>query len=290
MSLRLKFNLVMVTVMALGLVLAWFLAEDITRREAKRSVLAQAAAIMGTANAVRHYTGEQVRPLLASQMEAQFLPQSVPFFAAQQTFQGLTEKFPEYVFRLPTNNPTNPADEPSKWEAKLIAQFAEKPALREIVVEREEQGRELLSYAQPITVSDKSCLQCHSTPAAAPPSMIDTYGSSNGFGWTLGDTIGAQVVSVSKDIPRQRARENLLHMMTALAGIFGVMLVVVNLLLHFSIVRPVQRMSRLADEISMGDMTAPEFAASGGNEIGSLGVSFNRMRRSLVTAMAMLGD
>ncbi|WP_075291379.1 c-type heme family protein [Pararhizobium arenae] len=290
MKLRLKFNLVMISVMALGLILAWFLAEEITQREAKRSVMAQAAAIMGTANAVRHYTGAQVRPLLKNQMESQFLPQSVPFYAAQQTFQGLTEKFPEYVFRLPTKNPTNPADAPSTWEAELIATFAGKPSLAEIVVEREEQGREILSYAQPITVDDKSCLQCHSTPEAAPSSMIDTYGPSNGFGWKLGETVGAQLVSVSKEIPRQRARENLLQMMAALASVFFVMLVVVNLLLHISILRPVQRMSRLAEEISLGNMTVPEFSTSGRDEISSLGVSFNRMRRSLVTAMVMLGD
>lgn len=289
MSLRLKFNLVMVAVMALGLALAWVSAVDITQREAKRSVLAQAAGIMGAANAVRHYTGEQVRPLLAGQMKAQFLPQSVPFFAAQQTFQELTQKFPEYIFRLPTKNPTNLADKPFPWEAGLIERFAQKPSLAEIVIEREDQRREMLSYAQPITVSE-SCLQCHSTPSAAPPSMIDIYGPENGFGWKLGETIGAQVVSVSQDIPRERARESLFQMMTALAGIFAVMLVVINLLLHFSIIRPVQRMSRLANEISMGDMTVPEFPTSGRNEIDSLGVSFNRMRRSLVTAMGMLGD
>jgi protein-histidine pros-kinase len=37
-------------------------------------------------------------------------------------------------------------------------------------------------------------------------------------------------------------------------------------------------------------MDVPEFQVSSADEIGSLAVSFNRMRRSLVTAMGMLGD
>ena len=40
---------------------------------------------------------------------------------------------------------------------------------------------------------------------AAPKTMIDTYGSANGFGWKVNDIIGAQVVSVPIAVPIQRA-------------------------------------------------------------------------------------
>jgi hypothetical protein len=33
-------------------------------------------------------------------------------------------------------------------------------------------------------------------PAAAPPAMLIQYGSMNGFGWKLGEIVGAQIVSV----------------------------------------------------------------------------------------------
>jgi HAMP domain-containing protein len=40
--------------------------------------------------------------------------------------------------------------------------------------------------------------------------------------------------------------------------------------------------------VSTGNMDAPDFPARGGDEIATLGTSFNRMRRSLVEAMNML--
>ncbi len=49
-------------------------------------------------------------------------------------------------------------------------------------------------------------------------------------------------------------------------------------------------MSKIADEISTGNMDAPELKPKGKDVIASLGVSFNRMRRSLENAMKMLED
>ncbi|WP_416067385.1 DUF3365 domain-containing protein [Rhizobium sp. ZK1] len=290
MSLRMTFNMVMTTAMAIGLAMAWFMTARISAQEAKGAVLAEAVAIMEAADAVRHYTSLQVQPLLETQMHAQFLPQSVPFFAVQQTMDKLTERSPGYLFRMPTTNPTNPADRPADWEAKIIEQLASDAKLKEMVVERSEAGRDLLSYAQPIRVESETCLVCHSTPQTAPATLIDIYGPANGFGWKVGDTIGAKIVSVSQEVPRARARKSLVEIMMGLSGVFAVMLLVLNVLLHFSIIRPVRRLSQLADEVSLGNMAVPEFPASPSGEIGSLALSFNRMRRSLVTAMGMLGD
>jgi nitrate/nitrite-specific signal transduction histidine kinase len=48
-------------------------------------------------------------------------------------------------------------------------------------------------------------------------------------------------------------------------------------------------MSEAADHISVGNFEVPEFAESGRDEIAQLGRAFNRMRRSLQTAMKMIG-
>jgi protein-histidine pros-kinase len=61
-----------------------------------------------------------------------------------------------------------------------------------------------------------------------------------------------------------------------------------NLLLHFVIVRPIRKMSGIASEVSLGNMAAPEFEVRGRDEIASLAASFNRMRRSLANAMKLL--
>jgi protein-histidine pros-kinase len=64
--------------------------------------------------------------------------------------------------------------------------------------------------------------------------------------------------------------------------------VLLNLLLHFVIVRPVVRMSRLAADVSLGKPDVPELTVSGSDEIAALSASFNRMRRSFEGALKML--
>ena len=68
----------------------------------------------------------------------------------------------------------------------------------------------------------------------------------------------------------------------------GINVLLLNLVLHFVIIRPIRDMSAIASDISMGNTDAPEFAGKGQDEISSLAQSFNRMRRSLVNAMRML--
>jgi protein-histidine pros-kinase len=118
--------------------------------------------------------------------------------------------------------------------------------------------------------------------------MIDLYGSANGFGWKLGDVIGAQIVSVPMQVALDRANEAFKVNLIALVAVFAVTIMLLNLLLHFVIVKPIRRISSIASEVSLGKMDAPEFEERGHDEIASLAGSFNRMRRSLANAMKML--
>ncbi len=290
MSLRLKFNIVMIASFAAGLALASVFVDSLSRRIARESVLSEAAVMMAAMNATLHYTETQVTPLLARPIKVQFLPQAIPYFAAQQSFDLLAKERPDYTLRQPAENPTNPNDRPAPWEAGIIRSFQENPGLQSLTTERATEGGGVISLSQPVRVTDNGCLACHSTPQAAPPSMIDVYGSDNGFGWKMNDTVGAQVVSVPVRVPLARARQSLYSIMAALSAVFAIMLVVLNLLLHRLIIGPVRRISRTADEISLGNLLVPEFVTSSKDEIGSLAQSFNRMRRSLVAAFNLLED
>ena len=118
--------------------------------------------------------------------------------------------------------------------------------------------------------------------------MIDLYGSANGFGWKLNEVVGIQVVSVPLQVALDRANNTLKLTLGGLAVVFLVVMVFLNVLLTTLIVRPVRQMSVIADEISTGNLSAPEIQPKGRDEIASLGVSFNRMRRSLENAMKLL--
>jgi nitrogen fixation/metabolism regulation signal transduction histidine kinase len=74
----------------------------------------------------------------------------------------------------------------------------------------------------------------------------------------------------------------------SLTAVFALAFIVLNVMLARIIVRPVSRMSEAADQVSVGNFEVPEFAEAGKDEIARLGRAFNRMRRSLQTAMKMI--
>jgi HAMP domain-containing protein len=290
MGLRAKFNLVMLVAFLVGLGLAGLLSYTMVYRNARNEVLNEAAVMNGQASAISAYTATEIAPLLASQFSRRFLPQSVPAWAAQTNFRALQKQFPDYSFRAVVLNPTNPADLPTDWQADIIDTLKREPGRKELVTERDTPSGRILSVSSPIIIIDPACLACHSTPAAAPATMVDLYGPNNGFNWKLNEVLGAQIVSVPMRVPFERAQQTFITVMAGLAAVFLVMLILLNLLLHTIIIRPVRRIAAGANEVSMGNMDAPEVVVRGKDEIASLAASFNRMRRSLANALKMLGE
>ena len=288
MSLRAKFNVVMVSAFIAGLLLAAGFVSAISRDSARQAVLSEAATMMAQITATIRYTDTQVVPLLSRAMKVQFIPEAVPFYAAQQNFDQLAKARPGYAYRQPADNPTRPLDRPAPWEADIIGTLRAQPNIKSLVTERQTDNGRVLSLSQPVRADSPGCMACHSTPQAAPASMIDVYGSANGFGWKPGEIVGAQIVSVPEQGALVRARANTLRILAGLAVAFAIMMAVLNLLLHVFIISPAQRISRTADEVSLGNFNVPEFQGTSRDEIGSLAVSFNRMRRSLVSALQLL--
>src|SRR5580704_944186 len=243
MGLKAKFNLAMLAAFLVGLGLAAVLSWRIVHDNARREVLQEAAIMMAQASAIRDYTAKEIEPLLADQIKLRFLPHTVPSWAAQTNLRTMAKQFPDYTYKEAALNPTNPADRATDWESGIIAEFARTPTLTEFTSTRDSPTGPLLSISRPIRITDKDCLVCHSTPAAAPSSMIDLYGSANGFGWKLGDVIGAQIVSVPMHVALDRASQAFKVYLGGLAAVFIVMIVLLNLLLHFVIVQPIRKIS-----------------------------------------------
>jgi methyl-accepting chemotaxis protein len=290
MGLRLKFNLVLVIVFLAGFGAAGFVSRQLLQENAREEVVRDARLMLEAAIAVRTYTVDQVRPHLIKQLDEVFLPQTVPAYAATEAISTLRKKYREYSYKEATLNPTNPRNRTADWEADLVNQFRGNADVKEIVSERVSGTGRSLFIAHPIQVSNAACLQCHSTPSAAPPSMLKIYGEANGFGWKHNEIVGAQVVTVPMDVPLRNADRAFHTFMTSLAGVFIVVFIVLNVMLSLLIVRPIRKMSEDADKISTGDFGVPEFKDKGKDEVAVLGSSFNRMRRSLEKAMQMIGD
>ncbi|MBC7731788.1 MAG: DUF3365 domain-containing protein [Bacteriovorax sp.] len=288
MGLRLKFNLVMLLVFAVGMGVSAWVSHSLLEDNAKQETLRSAGLMMESALSVRGYTVKQVKPLLEPQLVETFLPQTVPAYAATEIFGALRVKYPDFTYKEAALNPTNPRDRAVEWESDLIQKFRADPATNDLTGERETLTGRMLYMARPITIKDATCLQCHSVPAAAPASMTRIYGPNNGFGWQHMETIGAQVVSVPMSVPLAHAQRTFNTFMLSLGGIFVAVFVVLNLMLTWLIIGPISRLSTVADRVSTGDFTEAEFPTRGGDEIGKLAASFNRMRRSLQKAIKLI--
>ncbi|HSI57969.1 MAG TPA: DUF3365 domain-containing protein, partial [Ideonella sp.] len=238
--------------------------------------------------AVSAYTATQIQPLLQTQMKYSFLPQSVPAYSSTEVLHALQKVYPDYTYKTAMLNPTNPRDRAAAWEEDIVAQFNKSAELKEFVGQRDTPTGPALYIARPIRISNPVCLQCHSTPDAAPKPMLDHYGPSNGFGWKLGEVLGAQVVSVPMTVPLQRAHSALGLVMGLLVAVFVLVGASLNFMLWKLVIQPVSRLSALADRVSLGELDAPEFSAASKDEIATLSESFGRMRKSLAHAMKLL--
>ncbi len=293
MGLRTKFNLALLLTFALGVVLAGGLSYRLLRENAEAEVLAKARVMMEGALAIRAYTAREINPLLTPLMTDRFLPQTVAAYAAQTNFRALRqhEEFREYSYKEATLNPTNLADRAVDWEADIVHAFRNDTSRREITLTRTTPtGESALILARPLSVNDRGCLYCHGRVEDAPAPMLAIYGSSNGFGWNMNEIIGAQIVSVPMQVPLDRAMNTFWMFTGALLIVFLLVAVLLNILLHRMVIRPVLRIAQTAEEVSLGNSDVPEYDHRSRDEIGSLSASFNRMRRSLESAMRMLND
>ena len=290
MKLRGKINLALGAAFVVGLLLAGVGGYKVLTDEAISGSGRDARIIMEEASAIRTYTLTQIYPLLDPQLNVQFLPHTVSAYAAQTNFKLVQQKFPEYSYREPALNPTNVNDRAVDWEADIINNFREHPDQTEATLIRDTPVGKFLTLTRPLKVSSQGCLRCHSTPNAAPTTMIALYGSQNGFGWKLNEVVAAQIVSIPLKVPLERAYGNLLLLMLMLGGTFLVILLIVDTLLRVFVVKPVVDISEMASDVSMGKLDAPEYTRNTDDEIGSLAASFNRMRRSLHNAMRMLEE
>ena len=291
MNILAKFNLMIVTVFALGLIAVCLVTNSLLEGNAQQQVVDNARIMMETALAMRQYTSKQIKPLLDGQNAHGFLPQTVPAYAATQGFNALREKYPQYTYKEATLDPTNVLqDKATDWEADIVSQFKNQVDTKEIIGVRQSATGPSLYLSHPIRITDAACLSCHSTPAVAPASMIQKYGPDHGFGWHQGDVVGAQIVSVPTSLPEAMARRAFLAVLGSLVAAFVVTLLLLNVMLTLLVIRPVTRLAQAADQISQGNREVEDLPVRGHDEIAGLATSFNRMQRSLKKAMTMLDE
>ncbi|MEO5764924.1 MAG: DUF3365 domain-containing protein [Casimicrobiaceae bacterium] len=288
MKLIWKFNFVLAGIFLIAYAAAAMVAYSVLQSNAREEVLRTGRLMMEAASASRNYTTARIKPLLETQLKYVFLPETVPAFAATEQFDELRKKHEDFGYKEAVLNPTNPRDRASDWEADIVNRFRQSTSTQELYGERDTPTGRSLYVARPIQVKSGSCLECHHTAETAPRTMIDVYGSANGFGWKMNEIVGAQVVSVPMAVPIARATQSFRTFMLSLLGVFALVIVLLNGMLYTIVTRRVTRLANIANQVSLGNMDAGEFKSKSKDEIGVLTDALGRMKASVVQAMNML--
>jgi HAMP domain-containing protein len=289
LRLRQKFTILLLVVLVLGMTLSGLTLSTVLKQNAKEQIASQALTLMDTISSVRDYTVLYITPELQDKLKTKFLPQTVAAFSATTVFEILRKK-PEYhsfFYKEAALNPTNLRDKADSFETEIIERFLQKKELKNLSGFRSFPGNEVFYIARPLVVSQPSCLQCHSSPKVAPKTMIEQYGKDNGFGWHLNDIVAAQIVYVPASTIIQKAHQSSALIVGLVSLVFIIAISVVNFFLNNQIIRPLKKITRVAEEVSTGHLDV-EFEQLSEDEIGHLAKAFKRMKFSLEMAIKRL--
>lgn len=286
-----KLTAFLIIAFLISIAVSGFFLSRAMNQKAEAEIEMRAEMLTGVMNSVRNYTSTYVTPKLRQQLmsEPEFIPETVPAFSARTVFDSFRKnpKFADYFYKEATLNPTNPRDQADAFEQGLVAKFRADPSLKILSGYRELKGESLFYTARPLSISKGSCLQCHSTPAAAPKSLIATYGSEHGFGWKIGEIVAAQTMYVPSDEIFARGHRYLMMAMGIFFGVFAVGTTLLIWQIRRTVVRPIQRLTSAARAIGSGEATVEQLSvfdqpemqklARQGDEPGELARSFQLM-------------
>jgi HAMP domain-containing protein len=303
MKLTHTFALLMIIPLA-GLGFVYWAASESIRELSRFHVRQQARLLMDAAIATRKYTEKNIQPKLQRESKVDqpdgttrlvFNKETVPAFAASETLKNIYEKsdnrFKDYEYKEASDNPTDMDDQASNKNGR------DESGLLHLLKTKEEHEDEITINQKPfyffarriIATENDGCMKCHGSPAAAPPSMIDAYmlneavkkNEGGGFHWKDKDVAAAQIVYVPRtevDNLASGAIRRILYVLIPVAILtFASFLTGVWLL----VIRPVARLSQMADRISKGTFSTTVLPVYGKNEIAQLTAAFNRMNQSL---------
>jgi protein-histidine pros-kinase len=258
------------------------------RNQAMEEAQHRAQILLSSALAVRNYTTTRVLPAFRNLPPDRFHEETVPSFAAQTVFRSVSAGASAYTYREPALNPTNISDRASPFEVELIRRFRDDPKLTEVTGVRADGAERLFYLARPITIKSEACLLCHDTPDRAPPAMLVKYGSSNGFGWRMGETVGIQLLTVPVTEQFRSTLELVGLLAAGLLTIFAIAYLALTISLEAMVVGPLNRLTKAADAASRASDARVPLPKSGAQEVRVLAEAIERLRLSLGKALSQL--
>jgi hypothetical protein len=202
---------------------------------------------------------------------------------AQREYSEVVEKSASPAkFRVTSHNFMNPVNKPDAFEAGALERIRANH-----LAEYYEMTPDSFRFARTLYVK-ASCLACHASAENAPNDVKVRYGTEHGFGFKEGEVAG--IISVR--LPVRSFWKVTSDVVGPLQiGLLLSAFLVAVLFIQFAVVRPIKRVTRAAERISVGqpaDLGAGQLKRTSGNEIHQLIMATERLRASLALAMQRL--
>lgn len=194
-TLRFKFITgLVIFALALGLcitVIIYFHFNSIMRSEINQ----RARMLLTMSNAVQDYVKTVLRPEMFNTLpQDKFVIKAMSSsYISREVMARLNlDDTSQYHYKRVSIKPRNPVSKPNQLEIKLIELFNKNKSLNfwedDIIIHDDDYHL----VARPVTFTE-SCMQCHGDPKDAPRELIDIYGNTNGFHYTVGEVGGVVV-------------------------------------------------------------------------------------------------
>jgi len=106
MGIRTKFNFILLGVLLPALLISGWISWSLLQKQARDEVIHSAELMTEAAKAIRGYTVQEIRPLINQEPHPEFLPQTVPAYAATSALSRFSEEFSDFLYKEATLNPT----------------------------------------------------------------------------------------------------------------------------------------------------------------------------------------
>lgn len=188
-----------------------------------------------------------------------------------------------YYYKVCAINARHPKSEADAYEAEIIRVFNDPRKLPNHTAIRDIDSAPYYVVMRPGARVQESCMQCHSTPEAAPKELVSRYGMEKGFGWRRGEIVSAYSIRIPLSDAFAAAQKFSIEMSLIFFCILVVLFASMTWLGNSLIFKPLNLIRAKAAEItdSSEKHLGEEIPMPRGVELRELTSSFNSMSQSL---------
>lgn len=288
MNLRNKFftwsTLILITFSLLLSTLYYHHLKSILIQEA----LDKSEVILQEVEAIRDYVKDELRPKMYDlhSQDVFIIEAMSTTYVSLSIMRRFSEKMEGYVFRRASLNPHNPSNLADEFEEEMFDWFEgdrSRDFWQGVIFKN---GKSFFISMIP-DYFDTSCLRCHGDYRDAPLSLVERYGSKNGFRFKNDDMAGINSVAIPVSTSLARIRRDSVIVFIVILLSSALVLFLINLLFDRLVISRLNRVSSAL--LKEGDANGREKLTSLSShgeydELDMLRQSFKTLNRYVKTA------